>query len=40
MPAIQQWPFTEDDAHHVQQPVLAALETASFFARHSMPQRP
>ena len=22
MPAIQQWPFTEDDAHHIQQPAL------------------
>jgi pimeloyl-ACP methyl ester carboxylesterase len=29
MPAIQQWPFTEDDAHRIQQLVLAVLGTAS-----------
>jgi len=29
MPAIQQWPFTEDDAHRIQQPVLLVLGTAS-----------
>jgi pimeloyl-ACP methyl ester carboxylesterase len=29
MPAIQQWPFTEDDAHRIQQPTLAVLGTAS-----------
>jgi pimeloyl-ACP methyl ester carboxylesterase len=29
MPAIQQWPFTEDDAHRIQQPALAILGTAS-----------
>ena len=29
MPAIQQWPFTEDDAHRIQQPALAVLGTAS-----------
>jgi pimeloyl-ACP methyl ester carboxylesterase len=29
MPAIQQWPFTEHDAHRIQQPALAVLGTAS-----------
>jgi pimeloyl-ACP methyl ester carboxylesterase len=29
MPAIQQWPFTERDAHHIQQAALAVLGTAS-----------
>jgi pimeloyl-ACP methyl ester carboxylesterase len=29
MPALQQWPFTEDDAHRIQQPALAVLGTAS-----------
>ena len=29
MPAVQQWPFTEDDARRIQQPVLAVLGTAS-----------
>jgi pimeloyl-ACP methyl ester carboxylesterase len=29
MPAIQQWPFTEDDAHRIPQPALAVLGTAS-----------
>ncbi len=29
MPAIQQWPFTENDAHRIQQPTLAVLGTAS-----------
>ena len=29
MPALQQWPFTEDDARRIQQPVLAVLGTAS-----------
>jgi pimeloyl-ACP methyl ester carboxylesterase len=29
MPAIQQWPFTEDDAHRIHQPALAVLGTAS-----------
>jgi len=29
MPAIQQWEFTEDDAHRIQQPALAVLGTAS-----------
>ena len=29
IPAIQQWPFTEDDAHRIQQPVLLVLGTAS-----------
>ena len=29
MPALQQWPFTEDDAHRIRQPVLAVLGTAS-----------
>ncbi len=29
IPAIQQWPFTEDDAHRIQQPALAVLGTAS-----------
>jgi pimeloyl-ACP methyl ester carboxylesterase len=29
IPAIQQWPFTEDDAHRIHQPVLAVLGTAS-----------
>jgi pimeloyl-ACP methyl ester carboxylesterase len=29
MPALRQWPFTEDDAHRIQQPTLAVLGTAS-----------
>jgi 3-oxoadipate enol-lactonase len=29
MPALQQWPFTENDAHRIQQPVLLVLGTAS-----------
>jgi pimeloyl-ACP methyl ester carboxylesterase len=29
MPALWQWPFTEDDALRIQQPVLAVLGTAS-----------
>jgi pimeloyl-ACP methyl ester carboxylesterase len=29
MPAIQQWPFTEHDAHRIRQPALAVLGTAS-----------
>ena len=29
IPALQQWPFTEDDARRIQQPVLAVLGTAS-----------
>jgi pimeloyl-ACP methyl ester carboxylesterase len=29
MPALHQWPFTEDDAHRIQQPALAVLGTAS-----------
>ena len=29
MPAIRQWPFTEDDARRIQQPALAVLGTAS-----------
>jgi pimeloyl-ACP methyl ester carboxylesterase len=29
MPAIQQWPFTPDDARRIQQPALAVLGTAS-----------
>ena len=29
IPALQQWPFTEDDAHRIPQPVLAVLGTAS-----------
>ena len=29
MPAIQQWSFTEDDAHRIQPPALAVLGTAS-----------
>jgi pimeloyl-ACP methyl ester carboxylesterase len=29
MPAIQRWPFTEDDARRIQQPALAVLGTAS-----------
>ena len=29
IPTIQQWPFTEDDAHRIQQPALAVLGTAS-----------
>jgi Cupin domain len=29
IPTIQQWPFTEDDAHRIQQPALAVLRTAS-----------
>jgi hypothetical protein len=29
IPALQQWPFTEDDAHRIQQPALAVLGTAS-----------
>jgi pimeloyl-ACP methyl ester carboxylesterase len=29
MPALQQWPFTEGDAHRIQQPALAVLGTAS-----------
>ena len=29
MPALQQWPFTEDDARRIQQPALAVLGTAS-----------
>jgi len=29
MPALQQWPFTEHDAHRIPQPALAVLGTAS-----------
>jgi pimeloyl-ACP methyl ester carboxylesterase len=29
IPALQQWPFTEDDARRIQQPALAVLGTAS-----------
>jgi pimeloyl-ACP methyl ester carboxylesterase len=29
MPALQQWPFTEEDARRIQQPALAVLGTAS-----------
>jgi pimeloyl-ACP methyl ester carboxylesterase len=29
IPALQQWPFTEDDAHRIRQPALAVLGTAS-----------
>ena len=29
MPAIRQWPFTEDDARRIHQPALAVLGTAS-----------
>ena len=29
IPALQQWPFTEDDAHRIHQPALAVLGTAS-----------
>ena len=29
IPAIQQWPFTEDDGHRIRQPALAVLGTAS-----------
>ena len=29
IPALQQWPFTEDDAHRIPQPALAVLGTAS-----------
>lgn len=29
MPALQQWPFTQDDARRIQQPALAVLGTAS-----------
>ena len=29
MPALQQWPFTEDDARRIRQPALAVLGTAS-----------
>jgi pimeloyl-ACP methyl ester carboxylesterase len=29
MPALWQWPFTENDAHRIQQPVLLVLGTAS-----------
>jgi pimeloyl-ACP methyl ester carboxylesterase len=29
MPALQQWPFTEDDARRIHQPALAVLGTAS-----------
>jgi pimeloyl-ACP methyl ester carboxylesterase len=39
MPAIQQWPFTEDDAHRIGQPALAVLGTASppmFAGRHKL----
>ena len=39
MPAIQQWPFTEHDAHRIQQPALAVLGTASpalFAERHKL----
>jgi pimeloyl-ACP methyl ester carboxylesterase len=39
MPAIQQWPFTEDDAHRIHQPALAILGTASpaiFAERHKL----
>ena len=39
MPAIQQWPFTEDDAHRIGQPALAVLGTASppmFAERHKL----
>jgi 3-oxoadipate enol-lactonase len=39
MPAIQQWPFTEHDAHRIGQPALAVLGTASpalFAERHKL----
>ena len=39
MPAIQQWLFTQDDAHRIQQPALAILGTASpaiFAERHKL----
>ena len=39
MPAIQQWPFTDEDAHRIQQPALAVLGTASpsmFAERHKL----
>jgi pimeloyl-ACP methyl ester carboxylesterase len=39
MPALWQWPFTEDDAHRIQQPALAVLGTASpaiFAERHKL----
>jgi len=39
MPAIQQWPFTEDDARRIRQPALAVLGTASpamFAERHKL----
>jgi pimeloyl-ACP methyl ester carboxylesterase len=39
MPAIQQWPFTQDDARRIQQPALAVLGTASpaiFAERHKL----
>jgi pimeloyl-ACP methyl ester carboxylesterase len=39
MPAIQQWPFTEDDAHRIRQPALAVRGTASpalFAERHKL----
>ena len=39
IPALQQWPFTEDDARRIQQPTLAVLGTASppiFAERHKL----
>jgi pimeloyl-ACP methyl ester carboxylesterase len=39
IPALQQWPFTEDDARRIQQPALAVLGTASppiFAERHKL----
>ena len=39
IPAIQQWPFTEDDARRIRQPALAVLGTASpalFAERHKL----
>ena len=39
LPALWQWPFTEDDAHRIQQPALAVLGTASpaiFAERHKL----
>ena len=39
MPALQQWPFTQDDARRIQQPALTVLGTASpptFAERHKL----
>ena len=39
MPALRQWPFTEDDARRIRQPALAVLGTASpaiFAERHKL----